>query len=106
MKKSGWVDVVTVCEDSKKINYVPADTDCSSQTPKVTDASGPLGAILWAGKIRRLYYDVSKGEFTNLEILVTCYSPSGSYYCGQIITRKPKEIKDFDKTSLNLRKCH
>jgi len=102
MKKSGWVEFYEVCESMNELNGTK--NDCSEGN-MVTEKETLFNAIYWAGEVTELYYSKTKSEFTRLKIKVKWRVPRGDYYCGQILTRKPEDVKDFTKTSLSLRKC-
>lgn len=102
MQKSGWVSYSTVCETLNDLNG--RNVDCSEGN-FVTDAHTLFNSIHWAGEVVELYYSKSSNSFTNLKIKVRWNTSSSGYYCGQIIKRRPSEIKEFTKTSLALRKC-
>lgn len=105
MQKNDWVSYQEVCESSKEIGIEDfRNVDCSEGS-SVTDKSTLLGAIYWAGEVVELYFDKSLNGFTNLKIRVSWLSPRSQYNCGQIIRKRPSEVKDFTHTSLSLRPC-
>lgn len=106
LQSSGWVHFSEVCEISKEYGLSDfQNADCSEGTG-VTDASSFMNAIYWAGEVVEMYHDKSSGEFTNFRVEVTWVSPRSPYECGQIVRKKPSEVKEFTHTSLSLRKCN
>uniref|UniRef100_UPI0025D70465 hypothetical protein n=1 Tax=uncultured Thiodictyon sp. TaxID=1846217 RepID=UPI0025D70465 len=99
MNKDGWVSYEAVCQSMNK--KTGSKTDCSEGAL----ATGDSLFSSWAGETMKMYYEKSSNSFTKIRIRVTWTTDRSPYKCGETITMRPDEIKDFTHRSLAMTQC-
>ena len=104
LNRSGWVSFKNICLFKKTYikNKNMKNANCNNRTM----VTGKSILSSWAGEIVYLYYDKSRGSFSQPKIKITWTTKGGSYKCGQVIKKDQSQIVKFKHRSIKMKKCN